>query len=136
VTATDSRIVVLYDRDCRVCALSARQLRRWDRRGRLEFMPLQAAATSGRPELERAAAERPLDEALHVIDEQTGTVRAGGDAMLSIAAALPGGALIRPIAAIPPFRWAVGVAYGLIARNRQRLGRWLGLEGPVCVVGP
>jgi predicted DCC family thiol-disulfide oxidoreductase YuxK len=136
VTATSGRIVVLYDRDCGVCAVSARQLRRWDRGGRLEFMPLQAAASSGRPALERAARERPLDDALHVVDEETGSVQAGGDAMLSIAAALPGGSVVRPIAAIPPFRWAVRVVYGLVARNRQRLGRWLRVEGPVCVVGP
>jgi predicted DCC family thiol-disulfide oxidoreductase YuxK len=129
-------MVVLYDRDCGVCVLSVRQLRRWDRGGRLDLVPLQAAATSGRPELERAARERPLHEALHVIDEQTGSVRAGGDAVLTIAAALPGGSLVRPFAAIPPFRWVVSVAYDLVARNRQRIGRWLGVEGPFCVVGP
>ena len=134
--AAGPRLVVLYDRDCGVCAFSARRLRRWDRAGRLELLPLQAAAGSGRPELERAARERPLIDALHVVDERTGRVRAGGDAVLSIASVLPGGALVRPIAAIPPFRWAVGAAYDLVARNRDRIGRWLGLEGPVCVVGP
>jgi predicted DCC family thiol-disulfide oxidoreductase YuxK len=134
--AAHHRLVVLYDRDCGVCAFSARRIRRWDRDGRLDLVPLQAAATSGRPELERAARERPLADALHVVDEGTGRVRAGGDAVLAIAAALPGGALVRPLAAIPPFRWALAVGYDLVARNRHRIGRWLGLEGPVCVVGP
>ena len=135
-SAAADRLVVLYDRDCGVCALSARRLRRWDRAGRLDLVPLQLAKTSGRPELERAARERPLSDALHVVDERTGRVEAGGDAVLAIAAVLPGGAVVHPLAAIPPFRWSLRVLYGLVARNRDRIGRWLGLEGPVCVVGP
>jgi predicted DCC family thiol-disulfide oxidoreductase YuxK len=135
-TAGSGRLVVLYDRDCGVCAFSARRLRRWDRHHRLELVALQSAATSGRPELERAARDRPLVEALHVIDEESGRVDAGGDAVLAIAIALPGGGMIRPLAAIPPFRWAMGVGYRLVSQNRHRIGRWLGLEGPVCVVGP
>ncbi len=134
--ALGGRLVVLYDRDCGVCAFSARRLRRWDRNRRLDLVPLQAAATSGRAALERAARDRPLADALHVIDERSGRVDAGGDAVLAIAAVLPGGGAIRPLAAIPPFRWALGVGYHLVAQNRHRIGRWLGLEGPVCVVGP
>jgi len=135
-SAAADRLVVLYDRDCGVCAISARRLRRWDRAGRLDLVPLQLAAASGRPELERAARERPLSDALHVVDERTGRVHAGADAVLAIAAVLSGGAVVHPLAAIPPFRWSLGVLYGLVARNRDRIGRWLGLEGPVCVVGP
>ena len=135
-SAAADRLVILYDRDCGVCALSARRLRRWDRAGRLDLVPFQIAASSGRPELERAARERPLSDALHVVDERTGRVQAGGDALLAIAAVLPGGALVRPLGAISPFRWALNALYRLVARNRERIGRWLRLEGPVCVVGP
>jgi predicted DCC family thiol-disulfide oxidoreductase YuxK len=133
-TEADSggRLVVLYDRDCGLCTATAGRLRRWDRAGRLRLLPLQEAASSGRPSLVAAARDLPLSAALHVVDERSGAIRAGGDAALAIAAALPGGWITRPAAAIPPVRWLVGRAYGLVARNRHRIGRWLRLEGPAC----
>ncbi len=126
------RLVVLFDRDCGLCTATARRLRRWDRAGRLELLPLQDAAASGRADLVEAVRGLPLTAALHVLDERDGVVRAGGDAMLAIGAALPGGRVVRVVGAIPPFRWAIGLGYGVIARHRRRIGRWLRLEGPVC----
>ena len=130
--ATAARLVVLYDRDCGLCTATARRLRRWDRAGRLELLPLQEASASRRPGLAAAARDRRLAEALHMVDERTGAVRAGGDAALAIAAVLPGGIVTRPLAVIPPARWIVGALYDLVARNRHRIGRWLRLEGPAC----
>ncbi len=132
--AGEDRLVVLYDRDCGICSATARVLLRWDRRERLGLLPLQEAASSDRRSIASAGHELPLSTVLHVVDERTGHVRAGGDAALAIAAELPGGAIVRPLAQIPPFRWAVGLLYGLVARHRRRIGRWLGLEGPSCVV--
>jgi predicted DCC family thiol-disulfide oxidoreductase YuxK len=126
------RLVVLYDRDCGLCTATARTLRRWDRHERLELLPLQTAAASGRPALVAAARDLPLSAALHVVDEDRGSVQAGGDAALAILAALPGGRLARTLGAIPPLRWIVALGYGLVARNRHRIGRWLRLEGPAC----
>jgi predicted DCC family thiol-disulfide oxidoreductase YuxK len=126
------RLVVLYDRDCGICMASARQLRRWDRHGRLELLPLQDAAASDRAGLAAAVGDRRLAAVLHVVDESSGAVHAGGDAALVIGAALPGGAVVRALAAIPPFRWAVALGYRVVARNRHRIGRWLNLEGPAC----
>jgi predicted DCC family thiol-disulfide oxidoreductase YuxK len=129
-------LVVLYDRDCGICTASARQLRRWDRRGRLELLPLQDAIGPGtdRPDVAEAVAGRPLLAALHVYDEATGAIHAGGDAALAIGTALPGGRVVRALAVLPPFRWAVGLGYRMIARHRRRIGRWLRLEGPTCDV--
>ncbi len=132
--ASGPHLVVLYDRDCGLCTATAKRLRRWDRSGRIELLPLQEAAGSSRPSIAAAARDLPLSAVLHVVDEATGEVRAGGDAALAIAAVLPGGAASRPVAAIPPARWLVGLGYGLVARNRHRIGRWLGLEGPACDV--
>lgn len=132
--AGEPRLMVLYDRDCGICTATARALRRWDRRGRLGLLPLQEAADSDRPQVAAVGRSYPLTAALHVVDETTGQVRAGGDAALAIASLLPGGVVMRPFAAIPPFRWVVGVLYGVVARQRRRIGRWLGLEGPVCDV--
>jgi predicted DCC family thiol-disulfide oxidoreductase YuxK len=126
------RLIVLYDRDCGICTATARTLRRWDRHERLGLLPLQEAAASDRPQIAAAGRELPLSAALHVVDERSGAIHAGGDAALAIVAALPGGGIIRPFAALPPFRWIVGIGYGLIARQRRRIGRWLRLEGPAC----
>jgi hypothetical protein len=97
-------------------------------------LPLQEAATSDSPHIARAGRERSLSAALHAVDESTGAIRVGGDAALAIASELPGGFVVRPFVGIPPFRWAVGVGYALIARHRRRIGRWLRLEGPACDV--
>jgi predicted DCC family thiol-disulfide oxidoreductase YuxK len=132
--AGDDRLVVLYDRDCGICTATARTLRRWDRHRRLGLLPLQEAAASDRPGIAAAARDLPLSSLLHVVDEATGEVRVGGDAALAIAGALPGGLVVRVLARIPPFRWIVGAAYGLVARHRRRIGRWLRLEGPACDV--
>jgi predicted DCC family thiol-disulfide oxidoreductase YuxK len=126
------RLVVMYDRDCGLCQATARRLDRWDRHDRLEMLSLQDAALSDRPLVVQAARDNPVLEELHVLDERSGRIDAGGDAALAIASALPGGRLIRPLRSFPPARWVVGAAYGLIARNRHVIGRRLGLEGPAC----
>ena len=125
-------LVVLYDRDCGLCTATAQRLRRWDRAGRLELLPLQEATASARPAIAAAGRDLPLTSVLHVVDEDTGAVSAGGDAAFAIARVLPGGSVVRPLAALPPVRWIVGQLYGVVARNRHRIGRWLRLEGPAC----
>ena len=127
-------LVVLYDRDCGLCTATARRLRRWDRHGRLELLPLQDADVADRPGLAATVAGLPLKAALHVVDEATGTVRSGGDASLLIGAALPGGWIVRGLGTIPPVRWLVRIGYDVVARNRHRIGQWLRLEGPACDV--
>ena len=131
-TEDDPRLVVLYDRDCGLCTATARRLRRWDRFGRLELLPLQDADVSDRPSLAETVRGLPLSAALHVVDERTGDVHAGGDAVLAILASLPGGIAARVLRAVPPVRWVVGAGYDTVARNRHRIGRWLRLEGPAC----
>lgn len=127
-------LIVLYDRDCGLCTASARRLRRWDRHGRLVMLPLQDATGQGGTELAATVRGLPLTAALHVVDEATGRVEAGGDAALAIGRALPGGWIVGIIGRIPPGRWAIGVGYRVVARHRRRIGRWLRLEGPSCVV--
>jgi predicted DCC family thiol-disulfide oxidoreductase YuxK len=130
--AGDDRLVVLYDRDCGICTAIARNLERWDRHNRLGLLPLQDAPASDRPRIAAAARDLPLTAALHVVDEASGAIHAGGDAALAILAVLPGGSVVRPLAALPPFRFVVGLGYAIVARNRRRIGRWLRLEGPAC----
>ena len=135
-TGADS-LTVVYDRDCGVCRETVRLLRRWDRESRFEFMPLQTAATCGRPMLEQLAAGGHLGAAVHVIDEASGRVVSGGHAALAILDALPGGWLLRPWAALPPTAAAADVVYRVAARHRDRLTWFVGMRDEVsCPVRP
>jgi predicted DCC family thiol-disulfide oxidoreductase YuxK len=126
-------LTVLYDRDCGICQATVRQLRRWDRNDRLAMLPLQSAPTSRDPAIRTAAAESPLESALHVVAAD-GRVYAGGDAALAIVRELPGGHLLDPWRDVAPFRWVVGAGYDTVARHRHEIGRALSLEGPACDV--
>jgi len=130
-------LTVLYDADCGVCRETARQLRRWDHEGRLEFMPLALAASCGRPLFEQLAAAGHLGEAMHVVDEATGRVVSGGHAALAILDALPGGWLLRPWAAFPPAAAAADVVYRVASRHRDRVAWLTGMRDEVsCPVRP
>lgn len=130
-------LTVLYDGSCGVCRETVRQLRRWDRDDRMEFMPLAMAATSGRPVLERLATEGHLADAIHVVNESTGQVVTGGHAALVLLDALPGGWLLRPWAALPPTAAAADVVYRVASRHRDRLAWLMGMRDDVsCPVGP
>lgn len=131
-----ARLVVLHDRDCGLCLAAATLLRRWDRRGLLDLVPLQEAAADPRAAVRGAAAGCALERELHAVDEVDGAIVAGGDAVLAIAARLPGGRVPAVVLAAPPFRWTVAAGYALVAANRHRIGRLLRLEGPGCLVDP
>ena len=94
-------------------------------------MPLQEAATSGRPVLERLAGEGHLEDAIHVVDENTGRVVAGGHAALAIIDALPGGWLLRPWATFAPTAIAADVVYRVAARHRDKVAWVMGLRDEV-----
>lgn len=130
--AAAARLVVMFDQDCGLCRATANRLRRWDRHDRLELLSLQAALRSERPAVAEAARTHPVLDELHVLDEASGRIDAGGGAALAIAAAMPGGQFVRPLRRLPPVRWIVGAAYALVARNRHAIGRRLRLEGPDC----
>ncbi len=130
-----SPVVVLFDRDCGFCQATVRWLRRRDRRRHLEFVALQEAADSPRAFLRHVAATHPLHDEVHVVDEATAQVTAGGRAMLTILGLLPGGFVFRTLGAFPPVAWIADLVYGVVARNRDTIGRWLGLES-FCRVPP
>jgi predicted DCC family thiol-disulfide oxidoreductase YuxK len=120
--------IVLFDRDCGLCRWTAERLRRWDRGGRLAFVPL------GKP---RAAALLPHltpRERLgswHLVSPD-GTVRSGGAAVPGALELLPGG---RPLAAAARrFPGPTDRAYRWVADHRTVLGRLLGRRA--CAVDP
>jgi predicted DCC family thiol-disulfide oxidoreductase YuxK len=137
IDAGTGLLTVIYDDDCGVCRETVHRLRRWDHESRLEFMPLQSAASSGRPLLVGLAAAGHLGDAIHVVDEATGRVVSGGHAALAILDALPGGWLLRPWAVLPPTAAAADVVYRVAVRHRDRLAWLMGMRDDVsCPVRP
>lgn len=115
-------LLVLYDADCGICTHIARLLRRLDRGRRLDLLPLQAATVPA-----DAPPPSELREALHVRDA-AGRWAIGGAALVRIGRAVP---LLRPVAlaaGLPGIRRLVEPAYRLVARNRHRISRRLGLN--------
>jgi predicted DCC family thiol-disulfide oxidoreductase YuxK len=120
--------VILYDADCGFCRWSLDKILAWDRRGRLRPVPLQS---------------EEADRLLEGIDPTTrmaswhlvtpdGLVRSGGAVVPPLARLLPGGAPVAVLAGALP--GTTDRAYRLVARNRDRLGTWLG--GQACAVDP
>ena len=113
---------VLYDDDCGFCKWSLDKVLAWDRGKRL--VPVAIQSERGQTLL----AEVPIDERLdswHLV-LPSGAVRSAGGAAAPLAGLLPGG---RPLAFL--FRTFPGVtdaAYRLVARNRNRLARILGID--------
>jgi predicted DCC family thiol-disulfide oxidoreductase YuxK len=130
-----SRLAVLYDRDCGLCLAIVSRLRRWDRGRRLDLVPLQEAGRMSRPSVVRIAGTLPLADRLHVVDEESGAVLAGGAAALAILDRLPGAAVFRPFARLGHVRWLVGRSYDLVAGHRHAISAKLGLAA-TCDVAP
>lgn len=122
-------LTVLYDLHCPFCRWTAGKLRRWDRDRALQFRPYQA--TREQPLLADLLRGRSLGHSLHVVDG-AGRVAAAGEAVLAITALLPAGrSVARLVAAVPPSRAMVWLAYRVIERTRGPLAAIFGLDGAV-----
>jgi predicted DCC family thiol-disulfide oxidoreductase YuxK len=119
-------VTVAYDEDCGACRWTAERLRRWDRAGRLAFVPIQRA-----DDLLRALPAAQRLDAMHAITGD-GRVFTGGAAIPVIVRELPAGLPISWLAAV----WPRGTErlYRTIAARRTRIGRWLGQDA--CAVDP
>jgi acetyl esterase len=116
VTARDWTLV--YDGECAFCLRCVAVLRRWDRRGRLAFLPLQDERTVALlPAVPRSA----LEAAMHLVAPDGGT-SAGAATLPHILRLVPGGRPLAVLIALPGVRWAADRLYRLVARNRRRLG--------------
>jgi predicted DCC family thiol-disulfide oxidoreductase YuxK len=116
------RRTVLYDDDCGFCKWSLDKILAWDRREVLRPIPIQGA------EGQRLLAAIPAAEQLdswHVA-LPSGEVRSAGAAAPPIFEVLPGG---RPLAWLfATFPGVTDRAYRLVAANRDRLSRLLGID--------
>ena len=115
-------LLVFYDEECGYCRWSVAQLLRFDRDRRLRLIAIQS------PEGERLLADVPDDLRLasaHLIDGE-GRLFSGGDAAAPIAAALPQLAPAAPL--LRGLSRPVNASYNLIAANRERIGRLVGVS--------
>lgn len=113
---------VLYDEDCGFCKWSLDKILAWDRHRALRPLPIQSdegqALLAGMPKAEQL-------DSWHLVSP-SGEVRSAGAAAAPIADLLPWG---RPLAAIfRMFPVITDRAYRLIARNRDRIARLLGID--------
>jgi predicted DCC family thiol-disulfide oxidoreductase YuxK len=119
---------VLYDENCEFCRWTAERLRHWDRDRRLRLIPYDRVKED--PALAATVVGERLGAEVHVVDG-AGRVAAAGEAILAVAALLPGGGpVVRLVRAIPPARAAVQLGAALLNRWRGTLADWFGLDGP------
>lgn len=119
---------VLYDEDCPFCRWTAERLRRWDRGHRLRLIPYDRVKQD--PPLAETVRGERLGAEVHVVDGHD-RVATGGEAILAVAALLPGGdPVVRLVRAIPLARAAVSVGARLLDRWRGPLAGFLELDGP------
>jgi predicted DCC family thiol-disulfide oxidoreductase YuxK len=121
-------VPVLFDDDCGFCRWSADRIRRLDQGGALTFVPIQSDIGS---DLLRAVPPGLRLTAMHAVTAD-GRVWSGGEAVRVMLRELPGGVIASTLAAT--FPGLTDRLYRLIARNRDRLGTWLGQDA--CNVDP
>ena len=122
MSAPPQRTVILYDEDCGFCKWSLNKILTWDRRRLLRPVAIQSA--EGRTLLAHVPESKHLDSWHLVLP--TGEALSAGAAAAPLAALLPGG---RPLAALfRRFPGATDRSYRLVARNRDRFARALGID--------
>lgn len=111
------RPVVVYDASCDFCRRWVGHLKRWDRRDRLDFLPLQDPGAVVLTERPRADLER----AAHVVFPG-GVVLAGAVAFRELCCFLPGGWLPRAVLHLPGALPLAERTYRWIARRWGPVG--------------
>jgi predicted DCC family thiol-disulfide oxidoreductase YuxK len=123
-----SRPVLLYDGRCGFCRIWVRRLRRWDRAGRIDYVPYQLRSAVG--DLPWVPDEA-LGRAMHFV-VPGGRIDAGARALPAILGYLPGGALIRLLFKAPGMSGLADRVYRWVATHRHQLGG----PGATCEAEP
>ena len=119
---SEGAATLVYDGTCGSCSWFARMVARLDSKGRVKLSKLEDPAV--RRALEPKLGER-YDQSFHLVEEETGTIRSGEDALLELARLLPA---VKPFAevafALPGVRRVPSLIYRTAAAWRR------------CVLGP
>ena len=123
-------LVMLFDGDCGLCTSTARWLERRVGADRLRTLPLDHATADTR--LRDAVRGRDLASSLHVV-RPDGTVVTGAAAVLAAGRLVPRWGIAARLMDHRVGHAVLEPAYRLVARNRHRIGRALGLPS-TCVI--
>lgn len=124
--AGPDRHVLIYDGDCRICRRSVEWVRSADRGDSLEILPYQAPVIAERfPRVPRG----DMEAAMQLVSP-AGERWQGARAVERILQLLPRWRVLAFFFRIPGVRVVARYVYGLVARNRRRLGC-----GNHCAVG-
>jgi predicted DCC family thiol-disulfide oxidoreductase YuxK len=125
--STQKGFTVIYDAECGVCSRSVAWLQRQRADQPMRFL---AAHTD---EAVRLVPVRPPNQM--AIVAPSGEVLLGSEGWVACMSALPRYRAAVRVMGWPVVRPFVRVGYGLVARNRRRLSRWLGRKPDVCELG-
>ena len=118
-------LTVLFDGACSLCRASAARVRRFDRRGCIEFLDVHDPEAQRRfPQVDRDAALRWMQ----AVDSR-GQISSGADAWARIGMLLPGWKLLAWLLLLPGIRFLAQKIYAWIARNRYRWNREICEDG-------
>jgi predicted DCC family thiol-disulfide oxidoreductase YuxK len=112
---------VFIDSDCGFCMMCGRLLARLDVLARFEF-----ASNADRDVLPAGVTLEQADQAIVVVDLESGRVRSGAAAFAGILRSLPGGFLLALPLEAPGLRVIAEWAYHQVASRRLLLSVWLG----------
>jgi predicted DCC family thiol-disulfide oxidoreductase YuxK len=123
---SDKRAILLFDGDCGVCNRTAEILQRLDAGHNFSIKPYQSFTED---ELKRyGLCYDKCSQRAYVISP-SGKVYGGAFAAnYFFLKRFPWSLLILLIYALPPLLLAEVIGYYLVAKNRYRISRWLGLE--------
>jgi len=114
----EERALLLWDGGCTFCRRCVARVRTRDAAGRIRALPWQEAPSPPMTEAIRARCESAV-----VLILPGGDTLDGGRACLAVLGLL-GWRRTAAILSAPPLVWAVEAGYRLVARNRNRLGRF------------
>jgi len=129
-TAPTAPATLLYDGDCGLCTVSAAWLARRAPAGRIRILPLANAAAD--PTIAPLVAGRDLARTLHLVTVD-GEIVTGARAVLTAAGTVPRWGAVARLADHPVGHALLEPAYRIVAANRHRIGRAMGLPS-ACVV--
>ena len=125
-------LALLFDGDCGLCAATARWLDRRVAPDLLWILALDGAASD--PRLDGALRGRDLAASLHVV-RPDGSVATGAAAVLAVGRLVPAWGIAARVMDHRAGRAVLEPAYRIVARNRHRIGRALGLPSACAVPG-